>query len=381
SEGEIFEVEKILDEKKPHSKGAQRQYLVKWLGYNEESWVPECDINCPDLVEEFHRLHGTTKRSHRKRAPETTTRNSSKRNASADIENDRRARAARRSLKLSSATDLAWIALLSQAEHNVSFVNDVDAAGPPPEFTWTESIVYPPDISPPSPDVNIPCSCESTCGRGCRCVEEHFDGSRDDLSPYDAQGRVRFGPRRRLIVECNPACPCDDTCQLKVVQKGRKVNVQIFRCADGKGWGCRADEPIAKGTFVSRYTGNLIPSTNAPSTPSSYLFDLDFCKDDALSDAPFAIDGSTHGNVSRFFNHSCEPNLAPYAVLVDSPYEEQHAIAFFAVRNIEVGEELTFDYGGGGKDEGGEREGGGTMCLCGARRCKGYLPGGFQAAP
>jgi hypothetical protein len=52
-DGEEWEVEKILDERKHYRK---TQYLVKWLGYPEyeNSWVKESDLeNCKELLEEF----------------------------------------------------------------------------------------------------------------------------------------------------------------------------------------------------------------------------------------------------------------------------------------------------------------------------------------
>jgi hypothetical protein len=42
-------IEKILDKRK---KGQGKQYLVRWLGYGEESdlWVPSCKlVNCEAL--------------------------------------------------------------------------------------------------------------------------------------------------------------------------------------------------------------------------------------------------------------------------------------------------------------------------------------------
>ena len=51
---EEFEVEEILDKRKHYGK---IQYLIKWKGYplSEESWEPENNLNCPDLLEEFNK--------------------------------------------------------------------------------------------------------------------------------------------------------------------------------------------------------------------------------------------------------------------------------------------------------------------------------------
>lgn len=52
-----------------------------------------------------------------------------------------------------------------------------------------------------------------------------------------------------------------------------------------------------------------------------------------------------------------------------------HDLAFFAVRDVEAEEELTFDYVDGKEEEGEDDAGeeGMTRCLCGARNCRGFL--------
>ena len=79
------------------------------------------------------------------------------------------------------------------------------------------------------------------------------------------------------------------------------------------------------------------------------------------------LDAKWKGNVARFFNHSCAPNLRGKAVFVDS-----HTLpnfAFFALRDIPPGAELTWDYK---YDivEGRERE---LHCRCGRSKCRGRL--------
>lgn len=46
----------------------------------------------------------------------------------------------------------------------------------------------------------------------------------------------------------------------------------------------------------------------------SYLYDLDF---DRSHEAIFTVDATFFGNVSRFINHCCEPNLQNYQVQSD----------------------------------------------------------------
>jgi len=54
---EEYEVEQILDVKIAKEKGKLvKRYLVKWKGYPESdnSWEKESNMNCPDLLKEFH---------------------------------------------------------------------------------------------------------------------------------------------------------------------------------------------------------------------------------------------------------------------------------------------------------------------------------------
>jgi len=67
-----------------------------------------------------------------------------------------------------------------------------------------------------------------------------------------------------------------------------------------------------------------------------------------------AIDGNAGGDETAFINHSCEPNAFMRIV----PGER---VAFFALRDISPGEEVTIDYRDPGHPE---------VCGCGASRCR-----------
>lgn len=42
---------------------------------------------------------------------------------------------------------------------------------------------------------------------------------------------------RDPIYECHVSCICSPDCSNRVVERGRKVPLQIFRTSDGRGWG------------------------------------------------------------------------------------------------------------------------------------------------
>jgi SET domain-containing protein len=51
----------------------------------------------------------------------------------------------------------------------------------------------------------------------------------------------------------------------------------------------------------------------------------------------WTIDGSPRWNVARYINHSCRPNAKPVG--------RRGGIVIVALRRIEPGEEITYDYG------------------------------------
>ena len=55
-----YDVEKILDSRKPRSKRKKIEYYIKWLDYpdSENSWEPVSALgNVKDMIAEFHRQH------------------------------------------------------------------------------------------------------------------------------------------------------------------------------------------------------------------------------------------------------------------------------------------------------------------------------------
>ena len=72
----------------------------------------------------------------------------------------------------------------------------------------------------------------------------------------------------------------------------------------------------------------------------SYLFDLENRDGDT-----FCIDANKFGNVTRFINHSCAPNLVPVKVFSSHQDLRFPHIAMFASKQIKKGDVLGFDYG------------------------------------
>ena len=71
-----------------------------------------------------------------------------------------------------------------------------------------------------------------------------------------------------------------------------------------------------------------------------------------------AIDATASTDPLRFANHACAPNMVLKI--------QQGRAAFYALRDIAAGEELTADYGA-------THHAGKLACRCGALRCKAWL--------
>ncbi|KAI1305369.1 Histone-lysine N-methyltransferase EHMT2 [Halotydeus destructor] len=184
------------------------------------------------------------------------------------------------------------------------------------------------------------CSCEDDCTSqdSCMCSTISF------RCWYDREGKLTdefnfHDPP--MIFECNRACACWKNCFNRVVQFGVRSRMQVFRAKGRQGWGVRPLRDIAKGTFVCEYVGEIISDSEADRREEdSYLFDLDN-KDGET----YCLDARYYGNVARFINHRCEPNLTPVKVFIDHQDLSFPRIALFANRDIKAYEELGFDYG------------------------------------
>ncbi|XP_047437871.1 histone-lysine N-methyltransferase SETMAR [Mugil cephalus] len=259
-----------------------------------------------------------------------------------------------------------------------------------PTFQYSPDNVQGPGCTVDPSEVTLPgCSClsHSCCSESCSCLQTHgraYDstGALLDLSRTDSG---YCSP----VFECNTLCPCSDACSNRVVQRGLRLRLQVYGTRN-RGWGVRTLQEIPRGTFVCEYAGEVIGFEEARrrqlaqrSEDNNYIIAVREHSGTGSVVETF-VDPAQVGNVGRFLNHSCRPNLFMVPVRVHSVIPR---LALFAGRDIDAREELTFDYSGGdSKQSPAELRSDATArasrtdglrrkaCHCGATNCTQFLP-------
>lgn len=80
----------------------------------------------------------------------------------------------------------------------------------------------------------------------------------------------------------------------------------------------------------------------------------------------FIMDAKLCGNIGRFFNHSCSPNVFVQNVFVDTYDLRFPWLAFFSINSIRAGTELSWDY----QYTVGSVPGKVIFCRCGSANCR-----------
>ena len=127
----------------------------------------------------------------------------------------------------------------------------------------------------------------------------------------------------------------------------------IQDCPD-RGLGVFSNKSFRANDYIMSFTGKL--------TPFSEIMDFTHY----LQFAPDMFLGPS-GGADDYVNHSCDPNC--------SLYFENNKLVLRAIRDIEAGEELSFDYGTVQFTEPTNFE-----CKCGSSKCRGNISN-FYALP
>ncbi|XP_057418199.1 histone-lysine N-methyltransferase SUVR5-like [Lotus japonicus] len=272
----------------------------------------------------------------------------------------------------------------------VEYFETLNSQFQPPwgSFTYVTKPRLDQSLSLRSESLQLRCNCSfsTCCPETCNHVylfDTDFGDAKDVFGkpmrqrfPYDENGRIIL-EEGYLVYECNHMCRCNKTCPNKILQNGIRVKLEVFK-TEKKGWGVRAGEAILRGTFICELIGEVLDEREARDRRKrygkehcSYFYDIDARFNDMgrmfEGESNYVIDATRYGNVSRFINSSCSPNLMSYQVLVESMDCKRSHIGLYASQDIALGEELTFDYRY--KLVPGE----GAPCLCGSSKCRGRL--------
>jgi uncharacterized protein len=130
------------------------------------------------------------------------------------------------------------------------------------------------------------------------------------------------------------------------------------------GRGVFAARAIPKGARIIEYAGERVSHEEAdrryddkdPNDNHTFLF---------IVDRHIVIDAGVDGNEARYINHSCDPNCESVI--------EGKRVYIEALRRIEPGEELAYDYQIQREKDDPPDVDEVFACHCGAKRCRGTM--------
>lgn len=147
------------------------------------------------------------------------------------------------------------------------------------------------------------------------------------------------------LCHCEPSS-CDGVLRplVELVQSGNKLGV-----------GVRVLQPIRSHQLLAEYVGEILPED----CHDDDTYAIAFTPHDGVP-STVTISAQKHGNWTRFVNHSCDP----HTVFVNRVIGRRHRIMLYSVKDIEIFEELTVDYG---DTYWATRL---ILCKCGSRNCR-----------
>ena len=205
----------------------------------------------------------------------------------------------------------------------------------------------------PNGEKTLPISNSQVC---CECV---------DKCGADCLNRL-------MKIECSELpknqggsnCAVGGSCGNRCFKNKEYVKMQPIQ-EEGMGWGCKVCQDVSKGALVIEYIGEVIDieemqrrnvhqRQHNPHDRDFYVMELE---------NGYFVDGKRKGNLSRFINHSCDPNCE----LIRWEVKGRTRIGIFAKKDIKNGEVLSYDY----HFETNEEES--FKCACRSFNCRGTM--------
>lgn len=148
----------------------------------------------------------------------------------------------------------------------------------------------------------------------------------------------------------------------------------VVRTSNIHGQGVFANTHLPAHTKLMQYEGERISSAEAvlrygdnTSVGSTYLFAVN---------ADWLIDGLVGGNSARFINHSCAPNCEAVIWVDINGDSRKDKVWIETLRDVEIGEELTFDYALELNSATQHPDLKAWQCRCGQPNCRGSMLAG-----
>ena len=163
----------------------------------------------------------------------------------------------------------------------------------PPTYWHMHSLQYRPNRPPRIARTGDVCQCTGFCGNDCinhmLYTECYGDATKNNNNSTN----------------CHVGAKCGN-CQIMQLRSAKRKPKR----EQGRGWGLIAVEKIGKGDLVQEYVGEVVDAETKedilkkwardhPNDPNFYVM--------SLSKGWF-IDAREVANLSRFINHSCDPN-------------------------------------------------------------------------
>eukprot|EP00937_MAST-01D_sp_MAST-1D-sp2_P003153 g3153.t1 len=176
---------------------------------------------------------------------------------------------------------------------------------------------------------------------------------------------------RAMMIECDPTrCAGGAECGNCTIQTGAYPPTQVFLTPNGCGHGLRVLCDVEEGATLCEYRGEVIDKEECTrrlhekaegkrGDPGAVYY--------AALTHDLILDAETLGAPARFANHSCAPNCLMQRWSVRG----EPRVVIVAARDLWAGEELTYNYHSDTLDDEFARQ----KCLCGARRCSGFIGG------
>ncbi|KAI9177723.1 hypothetical protein LWI28_018482 [Acer negundo] len=207
----------------------------------------------------------------------------------------------------------------------------------------------------------------------------HFTGTGNTPMMYSLQPAVE-DIKRAAEEDCDIRAV--KVCQgiLKAIDNRPDDKYVSYR--KGLGVVCNKERGFGKDDFVVEFLGEVYPvwkwlekqdgirslqKNSKEPAPEFYNIYLERPKGDADGYDLVVVDAMHKANYASRICHSCRPNCEAKVTAVDGQYQ----IGIYSVREIQYGEEITFDYNSVTESK---EEYEASVCLCGSQVCRGsYL--------